>query len=348
MNFMEKIDDNHKVALSNFIKERGRTAEEIKRAQAILLLATNAEESIILILTGLKRDSVVKIRKKYIKHGIDALKSKRKDKKPRDLLTKSQRDEIAVMLHTKTPRNYGWDWDYWTPSILGKLILELYCVKYKSKTSLYLIFKRSKFTCHKPDKVYSKRNQEAIDKWKKENEPIIKEALSDKDTVVLVEDEMILTSQTTLQKIWLPQGEQPKIICSNVRKRRSFYGFLDIKTGTQHAFKEQKQTSVISARFLKKICNHYSKKKILLVWDNAPWHKGEAMREFLTTCSNLKIINFPPYAPDENPQEHVWKAGRAQVTHNTFISDIDTTARQFLEYLNNSTFKYEFFGFTAP
>jgi hypothetical protein len=50
MNFMEKINENHKLDLSAFIKKGHRTAEEMKRAQAILLLAHKA----ILTLTGLK------------------------------------------------------------------------------------------------------------------------------------------------------------------------------------------------------------------------------------------------------------------------------------------------------
>jgi len=169
------------------------------------------------------------------------------------LLTKNQRLEIADMLHTKTPRNYGWDWDYWIPSILGRLILQLYNVKYKSKTSLYIIFKQSKFTYHKPETIYERRNQNLIDEWKKQNEATINAALHDPETVVLVEDEMILTSQTTLQKIWLPENYQPKIEHSNTRKRKSIYGFLNIKTGQQIAFKEDKQTSEISAKILKKV-----------------------------------------------------------------------------------------------
>lgn len=344
---MEKLTPAHKLELSLFIQESQRTAEEIKRAQAVLLLMENISEPVILTLTGLKRTTAVKVRKKYIQGGISSLKSKRKEKKKRSLLTKGQRTEITDMLHTKTPRNYGWDWGYWTPTILGKLILELYGAQYKSKTSLYIIFKQSKFTYHKPEKVYKKRNQAVIDAWKKENEPIVYEALKDQNTVILVEDEMIVTSQTTLQKIWLPQNSQPKIECSNTRKRRSFYGFLDIKTGEQKAFKAEKQTNIISADILRKVLSAHKGKKVLLFWDNAPWHKGEAMRALLATCSNFKIINFPPYAPEENPQEHVWKAGRSQVTHNTFISDIDKTARELLYFLNNTTFKYEFFGFTA-
>jgi transposase len=347
MNFMEKLTPQHKLELSEFIGSNKRTAEEIKRAQAILLVSENLPEATILTLTGLKRATAIKSRKKYLKGGIPAIESKRKDKKTKSLLTRNQRAEIMNMLHTKTPRDYGWDWDYWTPSILSKLILELYAVQYKSKTSMYLIFKQSKFTYHKPEKIYKNRNQAVIDKWKQENASVVQEALQDPETVILVEDEMIVTSQTTLQKVWLPEGSEATIECSNTRKRRSVYGFLDIKVGEQKAFKAEKQTSEISAKVLKKVLDSYKGKKVLLFWDNAPWHKGAAMREFLKTCTDFKIINFPPYAPDENPQEHVWKAGRAHATHNKFIADIDKAIRELLSFLNNSIFKYEFFGFTA-
>ncbi len=344
---MDKLTNQHKTELSLFINEKDRTLEEIKKAQVILLLSEGISELVVQSLTGLRKKTIVKTRKKYIKNGLDVLVSKRKKKKPASLLTKNQRAEISNMLHTKTPRNYGWDWDYWTPSILGKLILELYGVKYKSKTSLYIIFKQSKFTYHKPEKIYQRRNQDAIDKWKKENDVIVKKALSDPKTVVLVEDEMIITSQTTLQKIWLPENDQHKIECSNTRKRRSIYGFLNIKIGKQMAFKSEKQTSEIAAKFLHKVLNTYKGKKVLLFWDNAPWHKGDAMKKFLDTCTNFLIINFPTYSPDKNPQEQLWKAGRTNVTHNTFVLDIDKTMRELLSYLNNSIFKYEFFGFTA-
>ena len=344
---MEKLTDQKKIELSLFLQEKGRTLEELKRAQAILLLSQGSSRETIALLTGLKKETVVKARKKYIKNGINALLSKRKDKKLRSLLTKNQRLEIADMLHKKNPHNYGWDWDYWTPTILAKLILELYGVQYKSKTSIYVIFKQSKVTYHKPEKIYHKRNQELIDQWKKEHKEEVQKLLSDENTILLVEDEMIVTSQTTTQKIWLPEGVTPKIECANTRTRRSFYGFLNIKTGEQFAFKSEKQNSETTAKILKKVIKLYPNKKVVLFWDNAPWHRGEAMRDFLATCKNFLIINFPPYAPEENPQEHVWKAARAHVTHNKFVSDIDTIARQILTYLNNSTFKYEFFGFTA-
>lgn len=344
---MEKLTDQNRNELSAFIKENKRTSEELRRAQAILLLDSGAAETIIKLLTGLERSSTVKNRKKYLKGGISALESKRKEKKPRALLTKKQRLEITQILHEKKPKDYGWDIDYWTASIVSRLIFELYGVKYKSKSSVHVLFKESKFTYHKPEKIYKKRDQIAIDTWKNEIKELVQLAMQDQEVVILVEDEMIVTSQTTTQRVWLPSGEAPFIECSNTRKRMGFYGFLNIKTGQQHAFKSEKLTNEVSAKVLKKTLGKYKGKKVLLLWDNAPWHRGESMRAFLKTCSNLHIINFPPYAPDENPQEHVWKAARASVTHNKFIVDINAVARDILTYLNNTTFKYAFFGFTA-
>ena len=159
MNFMEKLTEQHKIELSIFLKEKKRTQEEIRRAQGILLVSEGISTQIIESLIGLEKATIVKIRKKYIKNGIDAIISKRKEKQSRSLLTKQQRADIANILHTKTPRNYGWECDYWTPRILGSLILELYAVKCKSVSSMHLIFKQSKFTFQnavKPKNSYLK------------------------------------------------------------------------------------------------------------------------------------------------------------------------------------------------
>lgn len=49
-----------------------------------------------------------------------------------------------------------------------------------------------------------------------------------------------------------------------------------------------------------------------------------------------RVVYFPPYSPEENPQEHVWKKGRPAVTHNKFIPDILKVSSEFIAYLNAS------------
>ena len=67
--------------------------------------------------------------------------------------------------------------------------------------------------------------------------------ISDPDTVVLAEDKMVLTQATTTQKVWIPQGTSPAVIETNgTRKNRSIYGFLNLKTGKEHASSTERQT----------------------------------------------------------------------------------------------------------
>ncbi len=64
---------------------------------------------------------------------------------------------------------------------------------------------------------------------------------TDTSAVILCEDEMVLTSRTTVQKVWLPKGEHPPVIETNsTRKRKNFYGFLNLRTGKEHAFMTDK------------------------------------------------------------------------------------------------------------
>ena len=347
MNFIEKLTIDQLSELSFFINEKNRTLEEIKRAQGIILLEANNDETIILSLTGLKRETIIKSRKKFIKHGLVALKSKRKIKKPYCLLTKNQKQEVAEILNKKQPRDYGWDWDYWTVAILAKVILDTYNVQYKSKSSLYLVFKQSKFSFHLPEKLYVKRNQADIDAWIENTKPIIEKYMADSDAIVLTEDEMILTTKTTVQKVWLPTGKPSYVEESNVKKRKSFYGFFDVKTGIERAFQSDFQNSETTIEMLIKILDIYQGKKILLLWDNAPWHRSQMIKDFLATCSNLLLVNFPRYAPEENPQEHIWKAARANVSHNKLLLKIEDISKLFLDYLNTTKFAYKFFGFSA-
>ena len=333
--------------LTTFINSKDSTSEEIKRAQAILLINKNIDCDTIFSITGLSKKYGFKLRKKFLIEGIAVIKSQRK-KKSKELLTRQQRTEIIEIVKTKSPKDFDIESDFWTTSILAYYIEEKYKVKYKSKTSIYILFKGAKYSFHKPGKQYQKRDQAKIDQWKIDIEPIVKESFADKNTVILVADEMILSTQTTFQKIWLPQGEYPKIDVSNKRARRCIYGFLNIKTGREHAFKTEFINSKETCKILENIGNLYINKKILIIWDNAPWHKSDEVKTFLSnTRHSFTLKPFPCYAPEENPQEHVWKKGRSEITHNKFIQDVDKAADDFVNFLNNTKFNYKFFDLVA-
>lgn len=340
-----RLTETQKKELSTHISESDDVIE-VKRGQAVLLVDSYTPYKTIESLTGYKERATLVLRQRYLKQGLLGIEHKRKGK-PKSLLTKAQREEILVFLSQTTPEDHGYESVFWTTAILAHLIKLKYGVVYKSKRPFYLLFEEAKFSFHKPGSVYEKRDEAKVKAWQEAMKPRVEEAFQAPNTVILCADEMVLSSTTTFQKIWLKKGEYPKIEVSNTKKSKSIYGFLNIKTGQEHGFIRDWQNMYITVDVLKEVRQLYPSQKIMLFWDGAGWHRGSAVQEWMQSDGNIEAFYFPPYSPEENPQEHVWKSGRKAVTHNKFIPDINQAASEFVAYLNNHTFLYTLLSFTA-
>ena len=106
----------------------------------------------------------------------------------------------------------------------------------------------------------------------------------------------------------------------------------------------------ISAQYLQALLDANPNVPIILFWDRAPWHRGKPITQVLAEHPRLEIIFLPTAAPDLNPQEHVWKAVRKEVSHNHLVHKLPDLAQRFLDKLNATTFKSSFlrkYGFSA-
>ena len=60
--------------------------------------------------------------------------------------------------------------------------------------------------------------------------------------------------------------------------------------------------------FLEKIIKQHPNRKIIVVEDGAPAHRAKKVSEFAEQQKKrFAIYRLPPYAPDLNPDEHVWE-----------------------------------------
>jgi len=134
---------------------------------------------------------------------------------------------------------------------------------------------------------------------------------------------------------------------SSKKESKSLFGYLNLKTGKEHAFVKDWQNMYKTVETLAEMRKEYPDKKILILWDQAGWYKRSKTQECIGADGNVETIYFPRSAPDENPQEHVWKAGRAAVTHIRFVPDVKNTALELAEHLNKNRFPYKKLGFGA-
>jgi transposase len=103
----------------------------------------------------------------------------------------------------------------------------------------------------------------------------------------------------------------------------------------------------ITAKQLKKIRKIYPTQKILLLWDGPGSHRGSEVAKYTQKDGHIEVVYFPPYSPEENPQEHVWREGRKEVSHNKFIEDIEAATDEFVNFLNRRKFPYKLLEFKS-
>jgi transposase len=346
----QKLSKKQRQEIQAYLARSERTGAEVRRAQATLLVDAESGAATIRSLTKLSGRQAFSIRKSYLDSGLVAFTDKRRSNRGQVLATK-EKARVVTMLKTKQPKDVitGCDVEHWTTGLLGLYIFEQFGKRYKSKTSEHLLFKAARFTWHCPGKVYEKADPAAKAAWGKTTKPVLKKHWQSDTAVILCEDEMVLTSRTTTQKVWLPRGTYPPIVeTNNARRRKNFYGFLNLKTGAEHAFITDKQNMGVTAEVLTEVRKLYPDNKLVIIWDNCGWHRGSKVTEWIETDGNTETIHFPPYTPQLNPQEHVWKAGRKAVTHNRFIGEkLEEMANTFKAYVTGRPFGYELLGLKA-
>lgn len=66
-------------------------------------------------------------------------------------------------------------------------------------------------------------------------------------------------------------------------------------------------------------------RKLLVVWDGSPIHRGRTMRDFLENgaARHIHLEALPPYAPDLNPDEGVWRYTKCVELRNVCCLNLD-------------------------
>lgn len=75
--------------------------------------------------------------------------------------------------------------------------------------------------------------------------------------------------------------------------------------------------------------------RVVLVIDNAPWHRGQPVEGALRDHPHLEFQRLPSYSPQLNPVERFWKKLRRRATHNRLfdtLADLKASLRASLSY----------------
>ena len=83
--------------------------------------------------------------------------------------------------------------------------------------------------------------------------------------------------------------------------------------------------------FLEHLSASYPDDYIVLVCDGAAWHKSEALKTF----PNIELMFIPPYTPEMNPIEQIWKELRARGFHNEVFQTLEKVVDRLCDTICN-------------
>jgi transposase len=125
--------------------------------------------------------------------------------------------------------------------------------------------------------------------------------------------------------MWVPPEEKdPVLLHAPTRKSIALFGAVNLRDGQLVTQFSSKFDAITFGDFLKKLIRHRPRRRrLVLILDNARYHHARILQPFLAERRHILSLSFlPPYSPELNPVERVWKLARRLCTHNQYFPQL--------------------------
>lgn len=172
------------------------------------------------------------------------------------------------------------------------------------------------FSYKKPAVVPGKADRKAQEEWIQKYRQI-KENLA-KDETICFMDGVHPTHNGKPSCGWIQKGVNKALLTNTGRQRINLSGAIDIMSKQVVVQEDEILNAETIIHFLKKLEESYpDKKQIYLFCDNAGYYRNKKVQSFLTT-SKISMEFLPPYSPNLNPIERLWKLMNEHVINNKY------------------------------
>ena len=133
-------------------------------------------------------------------------------------------------------------------------------------------------------------------------------------------DEASFWLDGTLHRTWARVGQQPRVDTFGERKTAHVFGAVTVEKRPRFRFLFAPKFNGTSFLAFLKTMVRGSHRKLFLIIDNGPCHNLTAEgKEWLAANSHrLELFRLPPYSPELNGIEGIWKTAKKTTTHNRF------------------------------
>ena len=275
--------------------------------------------------------TIWKWKKVYKEQGEMGLERQPVSGRPRKL---QDRELRKLMFHlAKGATAYGFKNDVWTLKRIAAVIHKEFGVRYHP-SHVWKLLQRLGFSHQKPERRAIERDDEEVERWRKKVWPQYRRRVGNRGTTMAFLDESGRSEIPTVVATWAPKGKPP--VLKHLFRWENCSVISAITPGGKLHYRlylgSIKSPHVVS--FLHHLLGRVQGKTLLFL-DGGPIHRSRAVKEFLRKNRNrIEERRLPPYAPDINPMEQVYRRLKYVETANSCplgASDLMQETRAALE-----------------
>lgn len=270
---------------------------------------------------GLRRSTVYGWLAKFREGGWDALRAKAVPGRP-PKLSGTQLDRLHTLIVGTDPRQLSFGFALWTRDLIRQLIRREFGVAL-SAVSVGRLLHTLGLSPQRPLWRAYEQNPEAVETWKTESFPAIREQARAEGATIYFLDEAGMRSDHHAGTTWAPVGRTPVVRSTGGRHVVNMISAITAKGALRFALFEDTLNAQRFIEFCRRLM-HDAEGPVYLVLDGHPAHRARATKHFAdSTRGQLRLFFLPGYSPELNPDEWVWKnvkhdrVGKAGITSAT-------------------------------
>ena len=145
--------------------------------------------------------------------------------------------------------------------------------------------------------------------------------------------------------MWVPPEEKdPVLLHHPTRKSVGYFGAVRLRDGKLVCQREEEKFNAMTFhRFLKRLrqASSRSGRRVVVIADNARYHHAKLHADWRNNQAPHFVLDFlPPYSPDLNPIERLWKLARKLCLHNRYFPTlgdvVQSVESRFAEWASGS------------
>lgn len=301
-----------------------RKKDENKRLCVILAKSEGMSHELIAQAHRISVETVYRYLAEYEKEN----KSDHDPKGGRDSkLTDEQSQELSNHLQKIT---------YLCIKDIRKHVEKTYGVNYsRSGMNKWLI--KHGFVYKEPVKVPGKLNPELQEQFIKFYQEL--KANLPKDAEIYFIDAFHPDYQSQAVSGWIKKGELKTLPTTNKQTRLHFVGAINLENMSviTREYETVKGEHIVS--FLKDLEASSKASEIYIISDNGRSNKNKEVEEHTSKTSRVRVFYLPPYSPNLNPIERLWKIVRESTTYNRCYENFAAFQHAIRTFFSEGIFK---------